>query len=63
LLNRARNRPDDIVVSRFLKLCAFLERNRDSFRVTGFKGLQPNVATQQPAPLKSPIWRRYKATK
>lgn len=40
LLNRARHRPDDIVVSRFLKLCAFLERNRDSFRVTGFKGLQ-----------------------
>jgi hypothetical protein len=57
LLNRARNRPDDVVVSRFLKLCSFLAQNRDSFRVTGFKGLQPKMVSQQPTPLRSPIWR------
>jgi hypothetical protein len=57
MLNQARVRPDTVVVSRFRKLCAFLDRNRDSFRVCGFEGLSPNLATSQPAPLKSPVWR------
>ncbi len=57
LLNRAKDRPDDVVISRFRKLCAFLDRNRDSFRLCGFECLSPNLATSQPAPLKSPVWR------
>ena len=57
LLNKRRDRPDTVVVSRFRKLCAFLDRNRDSFNVRGFEGLSPNLATLQPAPLKSPVWK------
>ena len=56
LLNMAKDRPDDVVVTRFLKLCSFLDHNRDSFNVRGFEGLSPNLATLQPAPLKSPVW-------
>jgi hypothetical protein len=57
LLNSAMDRPDDIVVARFRKLCAFLDRNRDCFRVRGFHGLTPAPVLSQPAPLTSPIWR------
>ena len=57
LLNTTQDRPDDVVVSRFRQLCAFLDRNRDSFNVRGFEGLSPDPATQQPAPLKSPVWK------
>jgi len=57
MLNQTRDRPDDVVVSRFRKLCAFLDRNRDSFNVRGFEGLSPNPVVQQPAPLKSPVWK------
>lgn len=57
LLNSAMDRPDDIVVARFRKLCAFLDRNRDCFRVRGFHGLTPEPVLSQPAPLTSPIWR------
>jgi len=57
MLNQAMDRPDDVVVSRFRKLCAFLERNRDSFNVRGFEGLSPAPVAQQPAPLKSPVWK------
>ena len=39
LLNTTRDRPDDVVVSRFRQLCTFLERNRDSFNVRGFDRL------------------------
>ncbi|MBT9591230.1 MAG: polysaccharide deacetylase [Thiobacillus sp.] len=57
LLNRAKNRPDDVVVNRFQKLCSFLDRNRDSFRLRGFQGLKPGTVQQQPLPLASPIWK------
>ncbi len=57
LLNTTRDRPDDVVVSRFRQLCTFLERNRDSFNVRGFEGLSPNPTMLQPAPLKSPVWK------
>jgi len=56
LLNRAQARPDDVVVKRFQKLCSFLDRNRDSFCVRGFSGLEPQPAEQQPAPLAAPFW-------
>ncbi|MDC8760583.1 polysaccharide deacetylase family protein [Janthinobacterium fluminis] len=57
LLNLAMNRADPVVVKRFRKLCAFLDRNRDSFRATGFHGLAPANAARQPAPLASPRYR------
>ncbi len=37
LLNTSMNRHDPIVVKRFHQLCEFLDRNRDAFRVRGFK--------------------------
>ena len=61
LLNRAKDRPDAVVVERFHKLCAFLDKNRDSFNVRGFHGLTPATVAKQPAPLRSPLhktgWR------
>ena len=57
LLNSSMNRPDDIVVARFSKLCSFLARHQDCFRVRGFHGLVPTAVLSQPAPLTSPIWR------
>jgi peptidoglycan/xylan/chitin deacetylase (PgdA/CDA1 family) len=57
LLNRAKDRPDDVVVKRFRKLCSLLDRNRDSFRVRQFRGFVPQVTQQHPLPLTSPIWR------
>jgi hypothetical protein len=57
LLNRAKDRPDKVVVKRFQQLCSFLERNRDCFCVRGFRGLQAPLAQRQPAALVSPLWR------
>jgi peptidoglycan/xylan/chitin deacetylase (PgdA/CDA1 family) len=57
LLNPALDRTDKLVVNRFHKLCSFLDRNRDCFRVSGFTGLKPTVATIQPSPLTSPVWK------
>ena len=57
LLNLRKDAPDPIVVKRFRQLCAFLDRNRDSFRVRGFKGLQPLTVDKQPAALSSPLWK------
>ena len=57
LLNPAKDRADDVVVKRFQRLCAFLDKNRDSFHVRGFQGLKPKLSQQQPAPLASPVWK------
>ena len=57
LLNEAKTRPDAVVVERFRNLCSFLDRNRDSFRVCGFDGLQAQVGLTQPPPLASPLWK------
>ncbi|SEP27125.1 polysaccharide deacetylase [Nitrosovibrio sp. Nv6] len=57
LLDSAMNRPDEIVVGRFRRLCSFLDRHRDCFRVRGFHGLIPAPVLSQPAPLTSPIWK------
>lgn len=57
LLNKEMNRPDDVVVERFRKMCSFLDRNRDSFRVCGFDGLQVQIGFSQPSPLVSPLWK------
>jgi hypothetical protein len=57
LLNSGMNRPDDIVVGRFRKLCSFLDHHRDCFRVRGFSDLSPAPVLSQPLPLTSPIWK------
>ena len=57
LLNRAKDRPDTVVVERFHKLCEFLAKNRTSFNVRGFQGLKPVPVSKQPAPLRSPLHR------
>ncbi len=56
LLNRSRNMPDEIVVSRFRKLCAFLERNRDSFRACGLQNAPLKSVAQPPEILAAPLW-------
>lgn len=55
LLNQAKDRPDNVVVRRFQRLCAFLDKHRDSFHVTGFQGLAPPLVVEQPGPLTSPL--------
>ena len=57
MMNLAKNRPDDIVVNRFRKLCRFLSRNADSFRVRGFRGLNGVSVEAQPEPLTVPLWK------
>lgn len=49
LLNPAKTRADPIVVARFDRLCRFLDRHRDAFRVTGFRGLEPRSVEPPPA--------------
>ena len=57
LLNRSLGRPDDLVIKRFRKLCAFLERNRDTFRVRGFAGATGELPAPPARPLSSPLWK------
>lgn len=57
LLNPAKNRADDVVITRFRKLCAFLDMNRDSFNTRGFMDLIPSANLCQPPALTSPVWR------
>ena len=57
LLSPSKTRPDAIVVDRFTKLCRLLERNRDSFRTCGFRGLSPRAVPVQPVPLTMTFWK------
>lgn len=57
LLNESNDRANEVVVKRFRKLCAFLEKNSDVFCVRGFQGLTPKSIPKQPAPLTSPLWK------
>lgn len=56
MLNQAKTGPDKVVVKRFKKLCEFLDKNRDSFRMRGFRNLKGQTTTRQPPALTSPIW-------
>ena len=51
LMNQAKNRRDDVVVERFRRLCAFLDRNRKSFCVRGFNGISPHPQHPSTRPL------------
>jgi hypothetical protein len=57
LLNVARTRPDDVVIARFRKLCSFLDRHRNSFRVRVFDELPAVSGASPPEPLESPRWK------
>lgn len=57
LLNSAKTRPDDVVIHRLRRLCAFLDRNRDSFCPRGFRGLTPAIASSQPEMLTTTPWK------
>lgn len=57
LLNDAKDRRDGVVVNRFRKLCAFLERNRDTFHTRGFDGGHRCVEASAPRSLSSPVWK------
>lgn len=57
LLDATRSAADRVVIDRFRRLCTFLDKNRDSFRMRGFDGLQATPVARQPAPLASPIWK------
>lgn len=52
LLNPAKTRRDDIVVRRFDRLCDFLDRHRDVFRVRTV-GASPSIGGPQPPPLRA----------
>ena len=56
LLNSSKDRSDPVVLNRFRKLCAFLDKNRDCFRVSGFHDLSPTDVSSQPAPMVSPLY-------
>lgn len=56
LLNARRDDVDPFVVGRFRQLCAFLDKNRDCFRVAGFRDLNATYADSQPPPLSLPLW-------
>ncbi|MDB5990318.1 MAG: polysaccharide deacetylase [Herbaspirillum sp.] len=57
LLNTSRDRADLTMVKRFDKLCRFLDANRDLFRTSGFRDLAPDIVSQQPPVLTSPLWK------
>jgi hypothetical protein len=55
LLNQDKMRPDNLVVSRMRNLCRFFERNADSFRLRGFRGLNGVVDGTQPGLLSTSV--------
>jgi hypothetical protein len=57
LLAPSKTRADPVVVGRFEKLCAFLDRHRDCFRLRGFRDLDRHVGAELHEPLRSPRWK------
>ena len=56
LLTPSKTRPDPVVVRRFQRLCAFLDRHRDKFRTRGFHGIDGITPRSQQQPLHSSAW-------
>lgn len=56
LLDACGSRGDEIVIRRFNRLCAFLARHRDRFRLSTFAEGWPRVEDSQPQPLTIPVW-------
>lgn len=57
LLNSRRDMPDHVVISRFRKLCAFLEKHRDDFKVCGFQHATLKTDPQPKELLGVPFWK------
>lgn len=57
LLNPSQTGVDEVVVNRLRRLCAFFERNTDSFCVRGFDGLDRIADAGLDRPLTSPLWQ------
>ena len=62
LLTPSKTRPDPVVVRRFQRLCAFLDRHRDKFRTRGFHGIDGITLRSQPQPLHSSAWASMSRT-
>lgn len=56
LLNNSKTKPNSTVVNRYIKLCNFLDKNRDYFTTSNFKNISSTSETQPP-PLKSQLWK------
>jgi hypothetical protein len=56
LLNRLKNRHDLIVARRFVKLCRFLDKNRDKYATIGFTSFRPKSYDAQPDPIVSNVF-------
>lgn len=57
LLNPGKTRRDEVVVRRFHKLCAFLDRHREHFETAGFTGLTPTISPVTRPPLRSSLMK------
>lgn len=57
LMNLRKDRPDWVAVRRFDKLCSFLNKNRDCFKVSTFHGLEPGNMPEDHKLLFSPRWK------
>lgn len=55
LLNPGKTRRDEVVVRRFHKFCALLERHREHFNAVGFSGLTPTTTHAAQPPLRSSL--------
>lgn len=57
LLTPSKRSADPVVVSRFQRLCRFLDRHRDVFKVCGFRDQAEIRPAPQREPLSSSAWR------
>jgi hypothetical protein len=55
MLSKHKSQPNDIIVDRTRKLCRFLDRNRDAFRVRGFADKVAPAASVPPVELQSTL--------
>lgn len=62
LLSPSKRRVDPIVLRRFERLCAFLDRHRGTFRTRGFHDLVPPPPRAQPAPVRGRVWQALERT-
>ena len=57
LMNQRKDSPDPVVLDRFRRFCAFMDKHRDVFCTRGFEGTPLALRGSQPAMLKSSFSR------
>jgi hypothetical protein len=57
LLTPSKRRVDQMMIRRLERLCTFLDRHRDVFRVRGMRGTLPATRLRAYSPLCSSLWR------